>query len=190
MKRHTSRKAATLIVFTLGALALALLAPAAASASRSSSNHAHIECQNTVETDTKLFVYGWPDGVPDPNVIGGVRNPFYDDRGNQWSLYYDIRRDAVDNVACEMRLAPRIYNPSPAHPDGSWSGTVKILASTGGATVSSATHSGSGTYSQHFVWLGPWFGANPSSLYHLEIDEFNGSTVCSSCARAQTYFYV
>jgi hypothetical protein len=177
MKRHISRKAATLIVFTLGALAIGLLAPAAAGAkpsSRSISNHAYIECQSTVETDTIL-------------VSNGNPNPFYDDLGNKWSLYYDIRRDAVNNVACDMRMCPRIYPPSP---DGAWSGTVKIFASTGGATVSSATHSGSGTYSQHFVWFGPWFGVNPGSLYHIEIDEFNGSTVCAKCRRAQTNFTV
>jgi hypothetical protein len=177
MKRTISLCAATLIVSLLGALALALLAPAVASArpsSRSSSTHAYIECQNTVETDTIL-------------VNNGSANPFYDDLGNKWSLYYDIKRDAVDNVPCVMRMSPRIYPPSP---DGAWSGTVKTFAITGVSTVGSATHSGSGTYSAHFVWLGPWFGVNPGSSYHLEIDEFNGSTVCSSCSRAQTYFFL
>ncbi len=44
------------------------------------------------------------------------------------------------------------------------------------------------TYAAHFVWQGPWFGVNPGSSYHIEIDEFNGSNICLQCKRAMTNF--
>jgi hypothetical protein len=161
------------VALILGVLALAPLSPAAAHGAILSANRVWIECQNTVETD---------------NVqVNGSDNPFVDDMGNNWTVYYDIQRDSVDNVACQIRVVARIFNPVP---DGAWKGAFKVFANRDNSYVSASYGklSGSSSYAAHLVWRGPWFGVNPGSSYHIQIDEFNGSTVCLQCHRAMTNF--
>ncbi len=112
--------------------------------------------------------------------------PFADDLGNTWSVNYDIKRDNSDNSPCSMRVVARIFNPAP---DGAWSGKIQVSALKNATDIagSHGTHSGSSTYAAHFVWPGPWFTAS-TGAYHIQIDEFNGSTICSQCQRAMTNF--
>jgi hypothetical protein len=119
----------------------------------------YVECATTSETD---------------NVqVNGSRNPFNDDLGNQWIVYYDLKRDSHDFAICEMRVVVRIINPGP---DGAWKGTVDVFANINGQydSASYGKTGGSGTYQAHFVWRGPWFGADSGSFF-TEIDEFNGN---------------
>lgn len=154
------------------ALVLALPTTAALASDQALASPHHpqyIECQYTNETD---------------NIqVNSSQNPFWDDLGNQWVVYYDITRDIHDNATCSMRVDIRIFNPAP---DGSWHGTVDVLAYENGTynSYSYGQVSSSGTYQYHFVWRGPWFGADFGS-YQIETNEFNGNNVY---ARAYTNF--
>lgn len=121
----------------------------------------YIECASITETD---------------NIqVNSSSNPFWDDLGNQWIVYYDVQRDSHDGSACNMRLVMRIFNPSP---DGSWKGTAVLAAFDEGVMVSNARGqvSGSGTYQAHFVWRGPWFVPDVAS-YQIQISEINGDSL-------------
>jgi len=162
-------------VATLLALVLALPTSAALAAHLLSFVPHHpqyFECQYTNETDNI-------------QVNNGSYNPFRDDLDNQWVIYYDITRDVHDNVPCEMRVVMRIFNPSP---NGAWHGTADVYAYVNGYynSYSFGKVSGSGTYQYHFVWRGPWFGAD-YGFYQIEIDEFNGS---NTYLRAFTTFWI
>lgn len=100
-------------------------------------------------------------------------NPYVDNRGNTWYVYYDIKRDAKTNAPCQMQLVVRIFNPAP---NGAWSGTASLYTLVNGNydSASFGKVSGSCTYQYHFVWRGPWFKAG-SAYYHLETFEYNGS---------------
>jgi hypothetical protein len=100
-------------------------------------------------------------------------NPYVDNRGNTWYVYYDIKRDAKTNAPCQMQLVVRIFNPAP---NGAWSGTASLYTLVNGNydSASFGKVSGSCTYQAHFVWRGPWFKAG-SAYYHLETFEYNGS---------------
>jgi hypothetical protein len=104
----------------------------------------------------------------------GNHNPFWDDLGHTWRVYYDIQRDSRDLAPCAMRVVMRIYNSAP---DGSWSGTASVFADVNGSYNASSWGevSGSSAYPNHFVWRGPWFGADFGS-YVITIDLDNGST--------------
>jgi hypothetical protein len=119
----------------------------------------YVECAMTSETDNTQPT--------------GSHNPFTDDLGNQWNVYYDLRRDSHDFAICQMRVVIRIINPPP---DGGWKGTVDVFANVNGQydSASYGKVGGSGTYQAHFVWRGPWFGADSGS-YFIETDEFNGN---------------
>ena len=103
----------------------------------------------------------------------GNHNPFWDDLGHTWRVYYDIQRDSRDFAPCAMRVVMRIYNSAP---DGSWSGTASVFADVNGSYNASSWGevSGSSTYPSHFVWRGPWFGGDFGS-YVLKVDVYNGS---------------
>lgn len=156
------------------ALVLALPTTAALAADQAPASPHHpqyIECQYTNETD---------------NIqVNNGSNPFWDDLGNQWVVYYDITRDIHDNAPCSMRVDIRIFNPAP---DGSWHGTVNIYAYVNGAynSYSYLQFNGSSTYQYHLVVRGPWFGADFGS-YVLYTNEFNGN---STYSRASTNFSV
>lgn len=156
-------------------LAVVLALPASAALAARLSPHAParphwIECSTTNETD---------------NIQPGGNNPFWDDLGNEWVVYYDLTRDSHDGVPCDMRVDVRIFNPAP---DGNWNGTVDVYAIMNGNYLSSSYGqvSSSGTYQYHFVWRGPWFGTYYGS-FQIETDEFNGN---SSYARASANFSV
>jgi hypothetical protein len=154
------------------AVVLALPTTAALAADQSSASPQHPQyfiCQYTYETD---------------NIqVNGSRNPFWDDLGNEWIVYYDTTRDVHNDQLCDVRVDVRIFNPAP---DGSWRGTVDVLAYVNGAydSYSYQKVNGSGTAQAHYVWRGPWFGGSTGS-YQIESNEFNGSTVY---ARAYTNF--
>lgn len=169
MSRWHTLWAATLLALVLALPTSAALAAQLAPASPKQA-YLSTECQTTTETD---------------NIqVNSSRNPFWDDLGNQWVVYYDLKRDSRDATPCSMRVDIRIFNPSP---DGSWHGTVDVLAFENGTYLSASYGqvSSSGTYQAHFVWRGPWFGANLGSSYQIETNEFNGSNVY---ARAYTNF--
>ena len=122
----------------------------------------YILCSSIIETDNI-------------QVNNGSHNPFWDDLQNEWIVYYDIQRDSHTDAPCSMRVVMRIFNPAS---DGSWKGTADVLAYENGTydSYSYGKVSGSGTYQAHFVWRGPWFGADAAS-YQIEVNEFNGSSV-------------
>ncbi len=113
-------------------------------------------CSATTETD---------------NITVGTS--FTDNRGNTWYVYYDIKRDTLTNLPCQMRVVVRIFNPPP---NGAWSGTTAVFAYKNGAYLSGAFGkvSGSCTFQAHFVWRGPWFSASTGS-YYIQDSEYNGS---------------
>lgn len=153
-------------------LALPTTAVLAAHLGPASPQHSqYLECSSTTETDNI-------------EVTNGSRNPFWDDLGNEWIVYYDIKVDNVMDLPCSMRVDIRIFNPAP---DGVWKGTANVFADANGSYLSASYGqiSASGTYQAHFVWRGPWFGANRGSSYQIETNEFNGSNVY---ARAYTKF--
>jgi hypothetical protein len=117
-------------------------------------------CSSTNETDN----------IPAPSS----NNPYTDNRGNQWSLDYDLLRDATTNQICRMRLVIRVFPPAT---NGTWKGKVDVFARVNGAyqSASFGSISSSGTYQAHFVWRGPWFSVPTSANYHLQSDEYNGS---------------
>lgn len=174
MRRSRYLSAVALI---LGVLVFAPLSPAAAAPHSSTSSHSstsqrYVRCVGPTETD---------------NIdVAGANQPFADDMGNTWSVNYDITRDVNDNLPCSMRVVARIFDPAP---DGTWSGKILVSAMKNAVDIpgSHGTHSGSSTYTTHFVWRGPWFTANTGS-YHIQIDEYNGSTICIQCHRAMTNF--
>lgn len=104
---------------------------------------------------------------------GNGRNPYTDNRGNTWYVYYDIKRDATTNKPCQMRVVVRIFNPPT---NGTWSGTAAVFAEKNGGYLSASFGkvSGSCTYQAHFVWRGPWFNVSSGS-YLIEDTEYNGS---------------
>lgn len=130
----------------------------------------YLLCSSTAETDNI-------------QVNNGSHNPFWDDLGNQWIVYYDIQRDTHTNQACDMRVDVRIFNPAP---DGSWHGDTEVFADLNGSYIaaSDGVIGGSGTYQAHFVWRGPWFGGSTGS-YRIQIEEYNGNTAYT---RAYTNF--
>jgi hypothetical protein len=106
-------------------------------------------------------------------------------RDNFWHVYYDIKRDSVNNAPCQMRVVVRIYNPAP---DGVWNGAVGVWAFKNGTYIDASwsKHSGSGTYANHLVWRGPWFSAT-SATYIIKSVEYNGSNYYT---RAQGTFTI
>ncbi len=121
----------------------------------------YIECSSTTEAD---------------NIqVNNSRNPFWDDLGNQWVVYYDVQRDSRDGTPCNMRVDIRIFNPSP---DGAWKGTVVVVAYENGVLNANSRGqvSSAGTYQAHFVWRGPWFAADVAS-YQIQTNEYNGDTL-------------
>src|SRR5690349_18874431 len=148
-------------ILVAGLLALTPVSPAAAHPQQSSSSISpqYTQCVTTTETDDI--------------EVGSTTNPYTDDMGNKWIVYYSLLRDN-HNVLCGLQVVARVFPPTP---DGTWKGTLKVEAFRNGSYISSAygkLTGGSTTAPGHLVYRGPWFSPDSGSFYIL-VSEYNGS---------------
>jgi hypothetical protein len=111
------------------------------------------------------------------------RASYVDNRGNDWHVYVDLKRDTSTGAACQMQVVVRIFPPAP---DGTWKGKLGVMSYNGSNLVSgsSGTLSSSTSAPGHLVWRGPWFNVSPGYTYSAKAVEYNGS---NSYPRARGY---
>jgi hypothetical protein len=111
------------------------------------------------------------------------RASYLDNRGNDWHVYVDLKRDSTTGAACQMQVVVRIFPPAP---DGTWKGKLGVMSYNGSNLVSGSagTVSSSTSAPGHLVWRGPWFNVSPGNTYSAKTVEYNGS---NSYLRARGY---